>query len=102
MYPKLSKDEQNRRAHQRTISEIERQPRVDPRKLSESEQQRRARQRAMSISQFCKRYGIGRTKAYDELRMGRLRGHKCGNRTLIANDDAEQWLSSLPPANLAV
>ena len=45
-------------------------------KISEAEQQRRDRQRAMSIAEFCERYGPGRTKAYEELKSGRLRGRK--------------------------
>ena len=75
---------------------------VMDRKLWERERQRRARQRAMSLADFCHRYGIGRTKAYEELKTGRLRGRKCGKRTIIADDDAERWLSSLPSANSAV
>ena len=50
----------------------------------------------MSMAEFCERYGIGRTKAYEELNCGRLRGRKVGRRTLIAEDDAEEWLSRLP------
>ena len=60
------------------------------------ERQRRARQRAMSIDGFCKGYGIGRTKAYEELNAGRLRARKAGRRTIITADDAENWLSRLP------
>jgi hypothetical protein len=64
--------------------------------VSEREQERRARQRAMSLAGFCERYGIGRTKAYEELNSGRLRGRKSGRRTIIAEDDAEDWLRNLP------
>jgi hypothetical protein len=64
--------------------------------ISEIEQQRRARQRAMSLAQFCERYGLGRTKAYEELKRGRLRGRKIGRRTIITEDDAEDWLRHLP------
>jgi hypothetical protein len=60
------------------------------------EQQRRARQRAMSIAEFCERYGPGRTKAYEELKSGRLHGRKIGKRTIITEDDAEDWLQHLP------
>jgi hypothetical protein len=60
------------------------------------EQQRRTRQRAMSIAEFCERYGPGRTKAYEELKSGRLRGRKIGKRTIITEDDAEDWLQHLP------
>jgi hypothetical protein len=65
-------------------------------KISQGEQQRRARQRAMSIARFSEDYGIGRTKAYEELKSGRLRGRKLGKRTLICEDDAEDWLRRLP------
>jgi hypothetical protein len=64
--------------------------------MSDYEQQRRALQRAMSLSQFCERYGPGRTKAYEELKSGRLRARKVGKRIIIAEDDAEDWLRRLP------
>lgn len=66
------------------------------RKLSTSEQQRLAHQRAMSLREFCASYGPGRTKAYEEIKSGRLRGRKIGKRTVIAEDDAEDWLNHLP------
>jgi excisionase family DNA binding protein len=53
-------------------------------------------QRALSVEEFCRRYSIGRTKAYQELGAGRLRARKVGKRTLITEDDAEAWLSRLP------
>jgi len=65
-------------------------------KISEAEQARRARQRAMSIVEFCQRYGIGRTMAYAEIRTKRLRARKAGKRTIITEDDAEDWLRRLP------
>jgi hypothetical protein len=69
--------------------------------LSEREQQRRSRQRAMSVAEFCERYGPGRTKAYEELRSGRLRGRKIGKRTIITEDDAKDWLRHLPAMEAA-
>ena len=66
------------------------------RKISEVELQRRALQRAMSIAEFCERYGPGRTKTYEELKSGRLRARKIGKRTIITEDDAEDWLLRLP------
>jgi hypothetical protein len=60
------------------------------------DRQGRARQRAMSIDGFCKGYGIGRTKAYEEINAGRLKARKAGKRTIIAEDDAEAWLGLLP------
>ena len=65
-------------------------------KLSEAERGRRERQRAMSLKQFCERYSIGRTKAYEEINQKRLKARKCGARTIIVEDDAEEWLHSLP------
>jgi excisionase family DNA binding protein len=52
--------------------------------------------RAVSISEFCLRYGIGRTHAYQEITKGRLRAVKVGRRTLITHDAAEAWLAALP------
>jgi hypothetical protein len=68
----------------------------DTRKFSQAEKERRDRQRAMSIAEFCGRYGPGRTTAYQEIKLGRLRAHKCGKRTIITADDAEDWLRRLP------
>jgi excisionase family DNA binding protein len=63
----------------------------------EAERQRRGpQQRAMSIDEFCARYGPGRTKVYQELKSGRLRARKIGTRTVITEDDAEDWLQRLP------
>jgi excisionase family DNA binding protein len=50
----------------------------------------------MSVAEFCERYGTGRTTAYLEIKAGRLRARKCGKRTIISEDDAENWLGSLP------
>jgi excisionase family DNA binding protein len=52
--------------------------------------------RAFSIPEFCRRYGIGRTNAYQEIAAGRLRALKVGRRTLITQDAAESWLAALP------
>jgi excisionase family DNA binding protein len=72
-------------------------------RISEPERLRRARQgaesiqqRAISIDAFCHRYGIGRTTAYEEIKQGRLCAVKVGKRTLISEDDAEDWLRRLP------
>jgi hypothetical protein len=55
----------------------------------------------MSVAEFCERYGPGRTKAYEELRSGRLRGRKIGKRTIITEDDAKDWLRHLPAMEAA-
>jgi excisionase family DNA binding protein len=55
--------------------------------------------RAFSVHEFCVRYGIGRTNAYQEIAAGRLRAVKVGRRTLIPYDAAEAWLAALPELN---
>ena len=55
-----------------------------------------SRQRAMSLPEFCQRYNIGRTKAYQQINGKRLKAHKCGKSTIISEDDAEDWLRNLP------
>jgi hypothetical protein len=65
-------------------------------RISEAKRQRRARQRAFSIQEFSQVYCLGRTKIYEELKSGRLRGRKIGKRTIITEDDAEEWLRHLP------
>jgi excisionase family DNA binding protein len=54
-----------------------------------------AAKRARSIRQFCSDYGVGRTFTYAEIKAGRLRAVKAGNRTLILHSDSEAWVSSL-------
>jgi excisionase family DNA binding protein len=54
---------------------------------------------ARGVPEFCEWAGIGRTKAYEEIRSGRLPVVKVGRRTLIRISDAEVWLSSLPKKN---
>jgi Helix-turn-helix domain len=51
---------------------------------------------ALTIDQFCARYGIGRTAAYEEINNGRLEARKRGAKTLIARSAARQWFSRLP------
>jgi hypothetical protein len=51
---------------------------------------------AHSLSDFCERYGVGRTKAYDEIKAGRLKARKNGRSTIISDDDAKAWLANLP------
>jgi len=51
---------------------------------------------AMSVDEFCERYDVGRTKAYEEIFAGRLKARKLGKRTLIPISEAEAWLNRLP------
>jgi hypothetical protein len=57
-----------------------------------------APRRALSLAQFCHQYNVGRTKAYEEIKQRRLKARKCGARTIIGQDDAEEWFNSLPKA----
>jgi excisionase family DNA binding protein len=50
----------------------------------------------MGIAEFCQRYAIGRTTAYEQIKKRQLRARKAGKRTLITEDDAEDWLNRLP------
>jgi hypothetical protein len=67
-------------------------------KNSNTEEHQPALRRAMSLPEFCQRYGPGRTSAYLEIQAGRLRARKVGRRTIITQDDAEDWLRRLPTA----
>ena len=51
---------------------------------------------ALTIAEFCARYGLGRTAAYEEINDGRLEARKRGSRTLIPRTAARRWLENLP------
>lgn len=44
--------------------------------------------------------GVGRTKLYEALNSGALKGHKLGKRTIILIEDLESYLSNLPTYDL--
>lgn len=56
---------------------------------------------AYTIKAFCAAYQIGSTKAYEEIKSGRLTARKLGKRTLILAADAEAWSAALPMASKA-
>lgn len=66
--------------------------------FSEQEQQRREpqHQRAYLLSEFCDEYRCTRTRAYEEMKAGRLKARKAGRTVIITGEDAEAWLQSLP------
>ncbi len=43
------------------------------------------------IDGFCQDFGVGRSTAYAEIRAGRLKAFKVGNKTMIAGEDALAW-----------
>ena len=51
---------------------------------------------AITIKEFCSRFGVGNTTAYEEINAGRLAAVKVGRRTLIPHEAADNWLRSLP------
>jgi excisionase family DNA binding protein len=51
---------------------------------------------AMTVREFCERYRLGHTLAYEMIKRGNLRAVKCGARTLILNRDAAEWERGLP------
>ena len=54
--------------------------------------------RAYSIEGFCRAYGVGATTAKVAIRHRTLRAVKCGRKTLISAEAAEEWFRSLPAA----
>lgn len=52
---------------------------------------------ALSIAEFCQVASIGRSRAYEEIRLGRLRVVKAGRRTLVPLESVNLWLSQLQP-----
>jgi hypothetical protein len=70
--------------------------------ISEQERQRREKQReqqrprAYLLSEFCNEYRCTRTRAYEEMKAGRLKARKAGRTVIITGEDAEAWLQSLP------
>ena len=47
--------------------------------------------RFLSIPEFCDRYGIGRTKLYQEIADRRLQTVKIGRSTRVPISEAETW-----------
>ena len=50
----------------------------------------------ITIREFCSRYAVGRTKAYELLNAREVEAKKIGSSTLIVRDSAEAWLAGLP------
>ena len=48
-----------------------------------------------TIEEFREATGIGRSRAYEEIKLGRLIPRKCGRRTLITVSEMEAWLEQL-------
>jgi excisionase family DNA binding protein len=50
----------------------------------------------LGIAETCALLGIGRTKLYELVKSGALRGRKLGRRTLFLEGDVRQFAESLP------
>lgn len=44
-------------------------------------------------AEFCQRFGIGRTKFYEEINEGRLKAKKVGRHTRVSVDAAREWFA---------
>ena len=55
---------------------------------------------ALTLDEFCKRVKIGRTKAYEEVRAGRLVVRKNGKTSIVIAEDGQRYLDSLPRLEL--
>jgi excisionase family DNA binding protein len=54
------------------------------------------RHRAYTITDFCRSFGLSRSKVHRLIQMGELAAFKVGRRTLIHADTVEKWLAALP------
>jgi hypothetical protein len=48
------------------------------------------------LPSFCAWAHIGRTRAFEEIRSGRLKARRIGKKSLITIEDAREWFASLP------
>ena len=49
---------------------------------------------AYPLKGFCQDFGVGLSTAYAEIRAGRLRAFKIGDRTMVVGEDAIAWRNS--------
>jgi excisionase family DNA binding protein len=52
---------------------------------------------AFRIDEFCRAFGVGRSKFYELVARHEIRPVKSAKQTLIPVAEAERWLASLPP-----
>jgi excisionase family DNA binding protein len=55
--------------------------------------------RLYSVQETIELLGIKRTSLYVEIKCGRIRVKKFGNRTLIPAPEIEKWIANLPQSN---
>lgn len=49
----------------------------------------------LTVAEFCATRKVSRSFAYVELKTGRLKGKKAGDRTIISTDAAKEWDAGL-------
>jgi len=49
----------------------------------------------MTVAEFKRRYSISHTSFYEQVKQRKLAIIKRGRRTLVASDDAAQWVDAL-------
>jgi len=52
----------------------------------------------LTLAEFCWRFSIGRTRAFELINLGELPFRNIGRRLVISTAEAEAWASSLPLA----
>ena len=50
----------------------------------------------ITVQEFCKKYAVGRTKAYELFNAREVEAKKIGSRTLVVRVSAEKWFADLP------
>lgn len=56
---------------------------------------------ALSVDKAAAAAGIGRTKIYEAIKLGKLKAKKAGRHTVILTDDLKAFLESLPAKEAA-
>jgi excisionase family DNA binding protein len=55
---------------------------------------------AESLDELCASTGVGKTKALEEIRAGRLDARKLGRKWIIPASAKQRWLASLPASQI--
>ena len=50
----------------------------------------------ITVQEFCEKYAVGRTKAYELFNAREVEAKKIGVRTLVVRESAENWFERLP------
>lgn len=50
----------------------------------------------LTVDEFCDEFKVGRTRAYELMRAGKIEAVKIGRSTRITRDSADTWAAALP------